>query len=43
VIGEGVESLGECLALLDMGVVLQQGYLFARPQVGKAIVPTFPS
>lgn len=31
VIAEGIETLDECLALQDMGVVLQQGYLFARP------------
>lgn len=42
VIGEGVEHPGECSALVDMGVVLQQGYLFARPQVGKAAVPVYP-
>jgi EAL domain-containing protein (putative c-di-GMP-specific phosphodiesterase class I) len=43
VIGEGVEQIDECSALVDMGVVLQQGYLFARPQVGKAAIPTFPA
>ncbi len=31
VIGEGVETAGESLALTDLGVNLQQGYLFARP------------
>jgi len=39
VIGEGVESVGESSALLDMGVVLQQGYNFARPSTGRAAVP----
>jgi EAL domain-containing protein (putative c-di-GMP-specific phosphodiesterase class I) len=31
IIGEGVETLDECLCLQDMGVSLMQGYLFARP------------
>ena len=31
VLGEGVETAGEHRALADLGVVLQQGYLFARP------------
>lgn len=31
VIAEGVERLSTMQALLDLGVVLQQGYLFARP------------
>jgi EAL domain-containing protein (putative c-di-GMP-specific phosphodiesterase class I) len=34
VIAEGVEQAGEHAALNDMGVVLQQGYFFARPAVG---------
>ena len=40
---EGVEQIEECSALVDMGVVLQQGYLFARPQIGEAAIPTFPA
>ena len=31
VLGEGVETAGERDALTDLGVTLQQGYLFARP------------
>lgn len=31
VIGEGVETAQESAALLDLGVSVQQGYLFARP------------
>ncbi|MFO1317997.1 MAG: EAL domain-containing protein [Burkholderiales bacterium] len=31
VIAEGVERLGECRALRDLGVELMQGYLFAHP------------
>jgi EAL domain-containing protein (putative c-di-GMP-specific phosphodiesterase class I) len=31
VIAEGVETPAECLALQDEGIVLFQGYLFARP------------
>jgi EAL domain-containing protein (putative c-di-GMP-specific phosphodiesterase class I) len=31
IIGEGVETLDECLCLQDMGVSLMQGYLFAKP------------
>lgn len=42
VIGEGVETVGEYKALRDLGVVLQQGFLFARPSTGPATVPLFP-
>lgn len=31
VVGEGVETIGERDALLEFGVTLMQGYLFARP------------
>ncbi len=31
VVGECVETVAECTALLDCGVDLQQGFLFARP------------
>jgi EAL domain-containing protein (putative c-di-GMP-specific phosphodiesterase class I) len=33
VVAEGIETAGERDALLDLGVWLQQGYLFARPAV----------
>lgn len=33
VIGEGVESMDDAQALLDLGIELQQGYLYARPSV----------
>jgi len=42
IIGEGVETAEESSVLLDLGIVLQQGFLFARPAIGKATVPTFP-
>lgn len=42
VIGEGVESPAESAVLLDLGVVLQQGYFFAKPSTGPATVPEFP-
>jgi EAL domain-containing protein (putative c-di-GMP-specific phosphodiesterase class I) len=38
-IGEGVETEGEARTLLDMGVTLQQGYLFARPGFEALPVP----
>lgn len=41
VIGEGVETAGESSALRDIGVVLQQGYHFAQPSTGAAVVPEF--
>ena len=31
ILGEGVETLGEHRALIDLGITLQQGYFFARP------------
>ncbi|MCD0280820.1 EAL domain-containing protein [Xanthomonas melonis] len=34
VIAEGIERPGEYRALRDLGIQLQQGYLFARPQIG---------
>ncbi|CAD0346853.1 EAL domain-containing protein [Xanthomonas hortorum] len=34
VIAEGIEHPDEYRALRDMGIHLQQGYLFARPQIG---------
>ncbi|MBC3345150.1 EAL domain-containing protein [Pseudomonas sp. SWRI196] len=35
VIAEGIETRGESAALLDLGIDLMQGYLFARPEVGR--------
>jgi len=43
VLGEGVETAAESAALRDLGVMLQQGYVFARPAVGPAPVPVFPA
>jgi EAL domain-containing protein (putative c-di-GMP-specific phosphodiesterase class I) len=34
IVAEGVETEGETRALRDMGIHLQQGFLFARPQLG---------
>lgn len=34
VIAEGVESEEECETLLQMGISLMQGYLFAEPAIG---------
>ncbi|AOD14310.1 EAL domain-containing protein [Xanthomonas fragariae] len=34
VIAEGIEHPDECRTLRDMGIRLQQGYLFAHPQIG---------
>ncbi|MGK9247908.1 EAL domain-containing protein [Inquilinus limosus] len=41
-IAEGVETLGEMLALRAMGVALMQGYLFARSTVEKLPVVNIP-
>lgn len=40
VIAEGVETVEECRTLLDEGVTLFQGYLFAKP--GFEALPTIP-
>ena len=40
--GEGVATPGEMRQLLAMGVTLQQGYLFARPQPGVAPPVAWP-
>jgi EAL domain-containing protein (putative c-di-GMP-specific phosphodiesterase class I) len=37
VVAEGIETIDEFHTLGDLGVSLFQGYLFARPQIGKAI------
>lgn len=42
VIAEGVERAEESAALADLGVGLQQGFLFAHPEVGSAPVARFP-
>lgn len=42
VVAEGVERLSTCERLLDMGVPLQQGYLFARPGFEALPKVTFP-
>ncbi len=42
VIAEGVETLDEHQALADLGIVLMQGYLYARPAFQALPVPIFP-
>jgi EAL domain-containing protein (putative c-di-GMP-specific phosphodiesterase class I) len=41
VIAEGVETPAESALLLDQGITVQQGYLFARPIFQGFAVPTF--
>ncbi len=41
VLGEGVETEGESETLRELGVLLQQGYLFARPAFEALPTPTF--
>jgi EAL domain-containing protein (putative c-di-GMP-specific phosphodiesterase class I) len=41
VIAEGVETTDDSLALHDLGIPLQQGYLFARPQLEALPQPRF--
>lgn len=41
-IAEGIETLEECLTLHELGVTLQQGYLFARPGFETLPVPVLP-
>jgi EAL domain-containing protein (putative c-di-GMP-specific phosphodiesterase class I) len=41
IIGEGIETVGEHRALLDLGVTLQQGYFFARPGFEALPSPVF--
>lgn len=38
IIGEGIETVGEHRALMDLGITLQQGYFFARP--GFEVLPS---
>ncbi|KAB7765638.1 EAL domain-containing protein [Xanthomonas maliensis] len=42
VIAEGIEQADESRALQDLGIRLQQGYLFARPQIGSLPAPHWP-
>ncbi|WP_226635885.1 EAL domain-containing protein [Brevundimonas poindexterae] len=39
---EGIETPGEYVALRDLGVTLMQGYLFARPTVGRLAEVVWP-
>lgn len=39
---EGIETVGEYEALRDLGVTLMQGYLFARPTVGRLAEVVWP-
>ncbi len=41
VVGEGVETRDEAAALRDLGIDLQQGYLYARPQLGMLPEPSY--
>ena len=41
-IAEGIETEGEHQALCDLGITLQQGYLFARPGFQQLPVPVWP-
>ena len=41
VLGEGVETEGEAATLRELGVTLQQGYLFARPAFEALPAPAF--
>jgi len=42
VIAEGIETGAECTALIDLGIELYQGYLFARPAFESFAKPQFP-
>jgi len=43
VIAEGIETVQESVALLDLGITLQQGYLFARPGFESLPDPVMPA
>lgn len=43
VIAEGIETPEECAVLLDLGVELFQGYLFAKPAFESFATPAIPS
>jgi len=42
VIAEGIETDAECTALIDLGIELFQGYLFAQPAFESFAKPRFP-
>ncbi|MCW6506690.1 EAL domain-containing protein [Lichenifustis flavocetrariae] len=42
VLAEGIETVDEYAALRDLGVRLQQGYLFARPAFQALAIPAWP-
>jgi len=42
IVAEGVETTDESLRLLDEGIPVQQGYLFARPGFEALPLPVFP-
>ena len=42
VLAEGIETREECEAVRELGVTLQQGYLFARPAFETLAAPVFP-
>lgn len=42
-LAEGVETVDECHALADLGIDLQQGFLFARPATEAAPAVTWPA
>jgi EAL domain-containing protein (putative c-di-GMP-specific phosphodiesterase class I) len=41
-IAEGIETAEESWLLLDHGITLQQGFLFARPAFRQLAIPSFP-
>ena len=43
VLAEGIETPEECAALRDLGIRLQQGYLFARPAFQALATPAWPA
>jgi EAL domain-containing protein (putative c-di-GMP-specific phosphodiesterase class I) len=42
VVAEGIETIGEYEVLIDLGVNLQQGYLFAKPALEAFATPLWP-
>jgi EAL domain-containing protein (putative c-di-GMP-specific phosphodiesterase class I) len=42
VVAEGIETGAECSVLVDLGIELFQGYLFARPSFESFATPSFP-
>ena len=43
VVAEGIENERECAALVDLGIELFQGYLFARPAFQNFATPSIPN